>query len=244
VALLRPGWAPRSLLDVGAGPGVATWAAVETWPSLEDLVLVEAEPEMGAAGRELVPEGRWVQADVSAARGPADLVVASYVLGELSDPAVVTPLWEQVADAIAFVEPGTPAGYLRILAAREAVLAKGGHTVAPCPHDLPCPLQAGDWCHFGVRLPRSRLHRRAKAVERGFEDEKYAYAVLSRERVAPAAARIIRPPQVRSGHVRLSTCETDGIHTRTVSRKHGERYRAARDAAWGDAIDLPREPRP
>jgi ribosomal protein RSM22 (predicted rRNA methylase) len=242
--VLRPDWAPRSLLDVGAGPGVAAWAAVETWPSLAELTLVEAEPEMVAAGRELVPDGRWVLADVSTTHGPADLVVVSYVLGELDNPAVVTTLWAQAIDTIAFVEPGTPAGYLRILAAREAVLAAAGHTVAPCPHDLPCPLQAGDWCHFAVRLPRSRLHRRAKAVERGFEDEKHAYAVLSRDPVARAAARVIRPPQVRSGHVHLSTCEPDGIHARTLSRKHGERYRAARDAAWGDAIDLPREQRP
>jgi ribosomal protein RSM22 (predicted rRNA methylase) len=217
---------------------------VERWPSLAKLTLVEVEPEMVAAGRELLPNGRWMQADASAARGPADLVVASYVLGELDDAGVAATLWAQAHDTIAFVEPGTPAGYRRVLAARKAVLAADGHTVAPCPHDLPCPLRGADWCHFGVRLPRSRLHRRAKAVERGFEDEKYAYAVLSRERVPPAAARIIRPPQLRSGHVNLSSCEPDGIHDRTLSRKHGERYRAARDAAWGDAIDPPPEPRP
>ena len=216
---------------------MAAWAAVERWPSLTELTLVEAEPEMVAAGRELMPGGRWVQADASAARGPADLVLASYVLGELDDRGVAATLWAQAHDAIAFVEPGTPAGYRRILAAREAVLAAGGQTVAPCPHDLPCPLEGDDWCHFAVRLPRSRLHRRAKAVERGFEDEKYAYAVLSRELVAPAAARIIRPPQVRSGHVHLATCEPDGIHARIVSRKQGAAYRTARSAAWGDALE-------
>jgi ribosomal protein RSM22 (predicted rRNA methylase) len=236
IQVQRPGWEPRSLLDVGAGPGVAAWAAVAAWPSLEQLTLVEAEPEMVAAGRELVPDARWVQADVSAARGPADLVVASYVLGELSKP-VAPVLWEQAADTIAFVEPGTPAGYRRILAARAAVLEAGGSTVAPCPHDLPCPLPADDWCHFAVRLPRSKLHRRAKAVERGFEDEKFSYAVLCREPVAKAAARIIRQPQVRSGHVNLVTCERDGVHSRTVSRKQGKLYKAARDAAWGDAIE-------
>ena len=31
----RPDWAPRSLLDAGAGPGVAAWAAVAAWPTLE-----------------------------------------------------------------------------------------------------------------------------------------------------------------------------------------------------------------
>jgi len=198
---------------------------------------------MIAAGRELTPGARWVQADVAAARGPADLVVASYVLGELPSP-VAPLLWEQTSDTIVFVEPGTPAGYLRILAARAAVIEAGGFTVAPCPHDMPCPLPEDDWCHFGVRLPRSKLHRRAKGVELGYEDEKYSYAVLSREPVAKAVTRIIRQPQVRSGHVILATCEPAGIERRTVSRKHGALYKEAKGAAWGDAIDLPRAPQP
>ncbi len=113
----------------------------------------------------------------------------------------------------------------------------GGSTVAPCPHDLPCPLPADDWCHFAIRLPRSKLHRRAKGVELGYEDEKYSYAVLSRSPVPKAAARIIRQPQVRSGHVHLVTSEPDGIHERTVSRKQRELYKDAKGAAWGDAFD-------
>jgi ribosomal protein RSM22 (predicted rRNA methylase) len=236
VAALRPGWAPRSLLDVGAGPGVATWAALATWRSLEELTLVEAEPEMAAVGRELTPEGRWIEGDVGAAAGPADLVLASYVLGELREP-VALRLWERARDTIAFVEPGTPAGYQRILGARAAVLDAGGFTVAPCPHDRPCPLPPDDWCHFAARLPRSRLHRRAKGGDLGWEDEKFSYAVLSRESLPQAAARIIRQPQPRSGHVNLVTCEPDGIHRRTISRKQGLLYKTARDAGWGDAIE-------
>ena len=236
--LQRPGWTPRSLLDAGAGPGVAAWAARDAWPSLEELTLLEVEPEMVAAGRELLPDARWVTADLSAASGRADLVVVSYVLGELADVSgAAARLWERAADTIAFVEPGTPAGYRRVLEARAAVLRGGGLTVAPCPHDLPCPLPADDWCHFAIRLPRSKLHRRAKGVELGYEDEKFSYAVLSREPVAKAAARIIRQPQVRSGHVNLVTSEPDGIHERTVSRKRGTLYKDAKGAAWGDAFD-------
>lgn len=237
VRVQRPDWQPRSLLDVGAGPGVAAWAAVEAWPSLTELTLVEVEAEMLAAGRALVPGARWVLADAEAARGPADLVVASYVLGELSDVGTAARgLWAQAADTVAFVEPGTPAGYRRVLEARAAVIEAGGLTVAPCPHDLPCPLPAGDWCHFAARLPRSRLHRRAKGAELGYEDEKYSYAVLAREPVRKAPARIIRRPELRPGHVQLVTSEPDGIHRRTVSRKQGPAYKEAKGAAWGDAI--------
>ncbi len=192
---------------------------------------------MLAAGRELLRDARWVAGDVSDARGAADLVVASYVLGELADPATAAArLWRQSTDTIALIEPGTSDGYRRILAARAAVIGDGGQTVAPCPHDLPCPLAPDDWCHFAVRLPRSKLHRHAKGVELGYEDEKFSYAALSRSSAARADARIIRPPQARSGHVNLVTCEPDGIHERTISRKHGDRYRAARKTAWGDAF--------
>jgi ribosomal protein RSM22 (predicted rRNA methylase) len=240
VAAQRPEWQPRSLLDVGAGPGVAAWAATEIWRSLSALTLVEIEPAMIAAGRKLRTGASWVEGDIADARGPADLVIVSYVLGELADVAgAASKLWEQTADTIVFVEPGTPAGYRRVLAARSAVLEAGGQTVAPCPHDRPCPLPANDWCHFAVRLPRSKLHRRAKGVELGYEDEKFSYAALSREPAAKAAARIIRQPQIRSGHLNLVTCEPDGIHDRTVSRKHGGQYKEAKGAAWGDAIGPP-----
>jgi ribosomal protein RSM22 (predicted rRNA methylase) len=238
VAARRPAWQPRSLLDVGAGPGVATWAALERWPSLADSTLVEVEPEMLAVGRTLLPEARWVEGEAASAGDPADLVLASYVLGELGDPTAAAQLWERTGDLLVLVEPGTPAGYGRVLEARAAVLERGGHTVAPCPHDLGCPLAGGDWCHFAARLPRSRLHRRAKGGELGWEDEKLSYAVLSREPADRPAARIIRPPQPRSGHVLLATCEADGeARERTVSRRHGEAYRTARKAAWGDAIE-------
>lgn len=200
---------------------------------------------MLAAGRRLLPHASWVGGDVSDARGSAELVVASYVLGELPDPAEAAQhLWRRTADTLVLIEPGTPAGYRRVLAARAVALGAGGHTVAPCPHDGTCPLPDDDWCHFAVRLPRSKLHRRVKGVELGYEDEKLSYAVLSRGPVTPAPARVIRRPQLRSGHVNLVTCEPDAIHARTIGRRQGALYREARGAAWGDAIELRPAPPP
>jgi ribosomal protein RSM22 (predicted rRNA methylase) len=241
----RPGWSPRSLLDVGAGPGVAAWAALATWPGIEDVTLVEAEPAMAAVGRELaraappaLAEAEWVVGDVSGAAGSHDLVVASYVLNELDEGRlehVARLLWDACADTLVVVEPGTTIGYRRVLAARAAVLAAGGSTLAPCPHDDPCPLEAPDWCHFAVRLERGEAHRAVKAVSRGFEDEKLSYVVLTRERVPKAAARILRQPQIRSGHVRLELSARDGIRGAVVSKRDRDAYRRARKARWGDA---------
>jgi ribosomal protein RSM22 (predicted rRNA methylase) len=243
----RPEWRPASVLDVGAGPGVASWAAVAVWPAVARVTFLEAEPEMVRQGRALAAaahepalrNGDWVMADAAAPAPPADLVLVSYVLAEIADAHVgplAGALWERSRNAIVFLEPGTPEGYRRILLARDAVIDDGGFTIAPCPHDLPCPLQPGDWCHFAVRLPRSEAHRSVKGVTRGFEDEKLSYAALTRSREPRALSRVIRPPQIRSGHVYVDLCEPPGIRRAVITRREKEPYRRARKAAWGDAF--------
>ncbi|MEJ7793419.1 MAG: small ribosomal subunit Rsm22 family protein [Gaiellaceae bacterium] len=245
----RPGWRPRSVLDVGAGPGVATWAALAVWPELERVTLVEVEPEMARAGRFIASAAasptlgtaNWVAGDATVPTAPAELVLLSYVLNELRESGVgplASSLWARTEDTVVFLEPGTPEGYARVLRARDAVLAKGGFTIAPCPHDLPCPLAPGDWCHFGVRLPRAETHRAVKGVSRGFEDEKLSYAAISRTPGPRALARVIRPTQIRSGHVYLDLCEPQGVRRALVTRRDKEPYRRARKAAWGDALEL------
>jgi len=240
---LRPDWNPTSVLDLGAGPGIASWAAAEAWRQIAAFTLVEAEVEMARAGRRLAGNGpealrtaSWTVADAGAPGNRADLVVASYVIGELTSAALddlVREAWARTTDTLVIIEPGTTAGYRRTLAARAAVVRAGGSTLAPCPHDAACPLPADDWCHFSVRLPRSRTHRIAKDAERGFEDEKFSYAVLCREPHPRAAARVLRRPDLRPGHVVLDLCTPSGLEQRTVSRKDGDAYRAAKKVSWG-----------
>ncbi|HEY7832490.1 MAG TPA: small ribosomal subunit Rsm22 family protein [Ktedonobacterales bacterium] len=250
-----PGWRPRALLDVGAGPGTAAWAAAEVWPDLERVTLVEREAGMIALGRRLAASApspalraaAWRQADLTGNWDAAppdtnaqdDLVVAAYVLGELAPErvaALVAALWERAGGVLLLAEPGTPAGFARIRAARDGLLAAGARTAAPCPHDMPCPMPAGDWCHFAQRVARSRQHRQAKGGDLGYEDEKFAYAAFTRLAPAPTAARVIRHPQTRPGLVQLELCTANGLTRQTVTRKDGERFRVARDLRWGSAL--------
>ena len=243
---LRPDWSPRSVLDLGAGPGIAAWAAAEAWRQIAAVTLVEAEPEMARAGRALARTGpeplrkaSWILSDAGAPGTRADLVVVSYVIGELTSAALddlVREAWARTTDTLVIIEPGTTAGYRRTLAARDAVIAAGGSTLAPCPHNAPCPLLDDDWCHFSVRLPRSRTHRIAKDAERGFEDEKFSYVVLTKNEARPAAARIIRRPEQNPGHVVFSLCTSEGLERRTVSRRDKSSYRDARKREWGDPL--------
>jgi len=254
IGSLRPEWRPRTLLDVGAGPGVASWAAAAVWPALERVTFIEAEPEMVRAGRALAAAApspalraaSWIAGDATETGDPAELVLLSYVLSEIPEDGIAPlarALWEQTEDTIVFLEPGTPEGYARVLLARDAVLGAGGFTIAPCPHDLPCPLPTGDWCHFPVRLLRGETHRAVKGVSKGFEDEKLSYAALARSREPRALSRVIRQPLIRSGHVYLDLCEPDGIRRAVVTRRDKEAYRRARKLGWGDALEAEtREP--
>ena len=183
----------------------------------------------------------------AAALPVVDIVTVCYVLGELPPPdqadlvarcaASATP-----GGAVVVVEPGTPAGYARILAARDGLLAAGLRLAAPCPHGRACPIAfTNDWCHFAARVNRSGLHRRVKGGELGYEDEKFSYVVgfAGPDTLAPMG-RVLRHPVQRKGLVTLQVCTVDdGAGPELVSRRQGDRYRAARDLAWGDAWPPP-----
>ena len=78
---------------------------------------------------------------------------------------------------------------------RAALIGAGAEVLAPCPHQRPCPLVAPDWCHFAVRLERTRDHKTLKSADVPFEDEKFSYLIAARPGVGSrAGARIIKPP--------------------------------------------------
>ena len=87
-----------------------------------------------------------------------------------------------------------------------------------------------------MRVARSRLHRQAKGAELPYEDEKYAYIAVSRQPAAPCAARVLRHPLTRKGHVVLELCAPGGKQTVTVTRSRKEAYRLARDLSWGSPV--------
>ncbi len=246
----RPDWEPRTLLDLGSGLGAGTWAAAQVWPSIDTVTAIEAEEEMIALGKhfgqgsswEAVRTTNWIKDDLATAEveQPNDLVLMSYVLGELNPEAIpetVNKAWDLATGMLVIVEPGTPSGYSRIIRARNELLCRGGFVTAPCPHDAPCPMGGGDWCHFAVRLPRSRTHRIAKQSTLGYEDEKYSYVAVSREATCRTEARILRHPQISPGKVTLELCTLEGLKSSTILKRDREWFKRGRKSEWGDSFD-------
>jgi ribosomal protein RSM22 (predicted rRNA methylase) len=245
---IRPHFAPTSLLDVGAGPGTATWAAAEAFSSLQSFDLLDANSALRALALDLGRDSARLR-DMNYRRGEAlaaladteaaDLVVASYMIAETGGSeqgALIELMWAKTRDTLLIVEPGTPAGYGRIIALRKQLIASGAHVAAPCPHDGNCPLTAPDWCHFTQRLPRLRAHKQIKGAELPFEDEKFSYVAVTRAPAGQRPARVLAQPVVSKVEVTAKLCTPDGLAIAKMPRRAKADYARARRWRWGDAV--------
>lgn len=244
-----PHWQPRTMLDLGGGPGTAMWAATAIWPGLESSMLLEREDRMIVFGKQLaahaqspaVRQATWRQVNLTVGweSHPADLSIAAYMLGEIplsKHETLIDKLWATTAGTLVLIEPGTPRGFALIRRAREQLLAAGANVAAPCPHNGTCPMPENDWCHFAQRIARTRLQRTVKQGTLGYEDEKFSYVALTREPVAPIAGRVLRHPQIRPGHIELEVCMPEGIQRQVVTRSKKEAFRQARNLHWGSVL--------
>jgi ribosomal protein RSM22 (predicted rRNA methylase) len=228
-----------TFLDLGAGPGTAYWAAREVWNVEPQITGIEKEALFIELGKKLGSQVHFQQGDIAADEPfqTHDWTLFGYSLQEIAEkqlPSLLERSWHACQRGVIIVEPGTPRGYKRMLVAREYLIQKGGFVHAPCPHSRRCPLPSDDWCHFSVRLERTFLHRQLKQAILPFEDEKFSYVIVTKEKPNHTQARIIRPPLQRGGHTLLPLCTLSGLQTLTVSRSQKELYKRARKKDWGD----------
>lgn len=233
----------ESLLDLGSGPGTAIWAAREVFPDIATFTLVEQDAELIAMSKRLADGLKldWKQQDIIKQDSFAahDLVILSYVVNELSQEEMsklIERAWSAANKLLVVIEPGTPVGFDRIRLIRQQVIDLGGFVVAPCPHAHECPMGKGDWCHFSQRLERSRMHRQIKKAELSYEDEKFSYIVMSKSAVELPQARVLRHPQIHSGHRQFELCTQDGLQSKIISKRDGDLYKQSKKLEWGDAF--------
>ncbi len=241
----------KTLLDLGAGVGSVAWAAYEDMPNLQRITLFEKDIELLRLGQHLTQDNlnplqlSWCRDDISKSDAfpTHDAIILSYVLNELSlkeQIYVLEKAYRATDNLLILIEPGTPEGFGHLLTARHLLTELGAHIIAPCPHSAACPLstrfkEGKDWCHFSVRIPRGKYHKRAKEGTLSFEDEKYSYLVVSPHSHPTPTARVIKAPIQKTGHVILDLCRQNAeLERRVVSKSEGSAYTRARDIKWGD----------
>lgn len=258
-ALRAPLFEPTTMLDLGSGPGTALWAAAEHWPTLEAAHAWEREPLSIDLGKRLasasehpaVNNAQWRQITLTGALPSGtpkySLIVIGHVLNELAPDvrdALVTSAWEHCTGLLLIVEPGTSSAFPLVCHSRELLLSQGAHTIAPCAHDLPCPLPAAapnDWCHFPQHIQRPAFQRIAKEASAGWEEAKFSYAAMARfAPETPIYARLIHQPHLTKIGADLILSANDGTITRPrILKRNRPPYKEAADLHWGDTLPSP-----
>ncbi len=255
--LCLPDFSPTRLLDAGSGPGGSSWAAIQAWQSLIEITQADSNPAFLKMSQILSDQAAPALQNATRLRidltkggtwPTADLVLASYAFAEIpkaSQETTLRALWAACEGVLVVIEPGTPAGWRRILSVRDQLIETGAAVIAPCPHAQSCPIltdQAGgtDWCHFSQRLPRSRDHRLAKAADMPFEDEKFIYLAVARPSVRRREhlPRILATPRMTKPALSTKLCCPDGqVDRRLIPRRDKTAFARARRLGWGDTLD-------
>ena len=146
--------------------------------------------------------------------------------------------WERSQSKILiFIEPGTKYGFENIKYIRDKILKKNLKIAAPCPNILPCPMNKNDWCHFYVRVKRTKYHKYIKAASLGYEDEKFSYLIISKESSIPYQSRAIRFTKKSKDEIFLTLCKSGNILTEKILRSDGKNFKIAKKTDWGDIFN-------
>ena len=236
----------QSVLDIGAGTGAATWAISDLLES-NNIRCFEREQVMLELGKSFMSQNlelrdvSWEYADIVKDNldVKADLVVTSYMLNEIRPEErknVIHKLIESSNQIILIVEPGTPEGFKNIKEVQKIAIENGLHIVAPCTFQGICPLPDDDWCHSIVRMERTKLHKLLKDAELSYEDEKFSYIVISKEKCDNSGIRILRHPIIEKGKITLKVCHNGNIEKMVVTKKDKELFKNVKKKKCGDNI--------
>lgn len=238
-----------SLLDVGAGTGTATWAANELI-SLNKITCLEREDVMINLGKYFMQESCnneiknaiWKKFDLTTDKlqEKADIVICSYVLNELDEAErknALEKIWEATNKILLIIEPGTPKGFNEVKQIREILIKKGGYIIAPCPNNNKCPKTVDDWCSATCRISRTKEHKLLKSGYVSYEDEKFSYIAVSKEKIENTElSRILRHPIIETGKIILEVCTNEGIKQVIVTKKNKDLFKKAKKAKCGDKL--------
>lgn len=237
----------NTVLDLGSGPLTAAWSIFSVFENVKKMHLVEKDSIYKLGEKFLLNEDFYKnlileQNDILKIKDyNFDLVCLSYVTTELKKPfidKIIKRWFYSNSKIIVFLEPGTMYGFRNIKYIRENLIKLGSKIVAPCTNELKCPMHNNDWCHFYVRLKRSKQHKYLKEGTLPYEDEKFSYVIATKTNLEKKHSRILRRPSKSKDDITLILCSEGKIKKEIISRKDAKRYKLCHKINWGDKLDV------
>ncbi len=219
------------ILDVGAGVGTLRIALQDYETNYEAL---EKSDAMRKILKKLTNDKIKIHAEDFQkfhCERQYQAVFASYFVNETKDKnSALKKIFSLAKQYVFIVEPGTPNGYKNIITAKKWANQLGWYPLLPCASAC-CNLNNKDWCHFSIRVPRTKLHTNLKNAVLPYEDEKFCYVIFSKKETEFYNNNIIvKRPIKKSGHVILDVCSKDGVQRIIRTDKLSKKLR------WGDQI--------
>ncbi|HZH03088.1 MAG TPA: small ribosomal subunit Rsm22 family protein, partial [Myxococcaceae bacterium] len=256
---------PRSVLDLGSGPGPLAFAAADA--GAREVVVADRSRPALALARALAAEAgetlsarEWdPQRGDAPPDGPYDLVTAGHLFNELFGKgesslgrraALVEAMLSRVkkGGSAVIVEPALRETSRELLGLRDLMVSRGYAVRAPCLFRGPCPalLKSSDWCHAEREWPMPSLVAEiARAAGLHKEALKMSYLALAPKGEAwpePPPGRLFRivsEPLEGKGRQRYIGCGPEGRVGLALQEKH----RTPENAAFftlkrGDVVEL------
>ncbi|MBO4405696.1 MAG: methyltransferase domain-containing protein [Alphaproteobacteria bacterium] len=220
-----------NILDIGAGVGALKIALQDSEVNYEALEKSEA---MRKIFRKLNGDDSKIYSEdflKFCSKNKYQSVFASYFINEIKDKkSALKKIFDLSKKYVFILEPGTPNGFRNILEAKKVATELGWYPLLPCA-TRDCKLFEKDWCHFSIRLPRTRHHARLKNASLPYEDEKFCYVIFSKKETNFFENNtIVKRPIKRSGHTIFDVCTSDGIRRIVQTDKVGKKLQ------WGDQL--------
>lgn len=254
-----PNFQPRTLFDFGSGTGTVVWAASRFWHnSIEEYYTVDASGEMNDLARNIIqPENKpplvkgLVQKQfLPGLENDFDIVVSAFTFLHLNNyedrMTKLNYLWNKTSKYLVFVENGTKDGFTAIEQIRDMILRQSislgfrCHVVAPCPHDLQCPVSISP-----DRKPCNFLtHYRDFKFSKNDEVQKtpYCYVIFGkykRDENDEQWPRVVGEVLPRDRHVHCKLCTAQGTLVPFIfSKRKTDRwvYKCSRLLVGGDCF--------
>jgi ribosomal protein RSM22 (predicted rRNA methylase) len=235
----------KSILDLGSGPGTAVFACLSTFDAFK-MTLVERDQEFFEISKDLtknvknIDEISFIKKDILSFKDyDHDLILVSYVLNELKQfqiDRILKRFINSKAKVIIFLEPGTIYGFENIRYLHDKVIKEDLKIIAPCPNNLKCPMPKNDWCHFFVRLDRSKYHKYLKKGTLSYEDEKFSYLIVTKKDSKNYQSRVLRNSKKIDSNLQLTLCEDGEIKKDIIDTKDIKKYKISKKIKWGDIL--------
>lgn len=233
----------ESALDIGSGTGAGEWAILNNI-NINKITCIEREEEMVYLAQKLLDMHKniiWKKQDIIKYKieDKADLLIVSYMINELQEnkkEEMIKKFFESFNKIALFVEPGTPEGFSNIRKIQKIALKNNLNIIAPCTSQNECNLPEDDWCHSIIRVERNKVHKFLKDADAPFEDEKFSYIAISKEKIDNSGSRILRHPNISSGFIKTKLCTNGNIEEKTFTKKEKEIFKKVKKLKCGDLL--------